>query len=137
MRSPDDRIVCNLEWVKVAVCNAISSHKLTLTRDARIKCEKCWGQWDLEGRELVPTGFPSWAAWRDDRIKNNLPAGYGAEAHWSGRNSLAPRDIAKLLVRELIVRNKLRDRAEIRALKQEASQSPEVFIDQVLGRTQP
>lgn len=118
------------------MCNALNNHKFKLTSDGRIKCEKCWGMWDLDGRELIPYGFPNWAAWRDDCVKQHLTPGSAPDMHWSGKNPLTPRLVARVLVEELITRNRLQDRAEIRALRSEAVQAPEVFIDEVLGRNQ-
>lgn len=118
-------------------CGLVSGHKLKLTNSGRIKCEKCWGMWDLEGRELIPYGFLNWVAWRDDCMKHGLTPAYAPETHWSGKNPLTPREVARVLVEELITRNRLQDRAEIRALRTEASQSPDLFLDEVLGRNQP
>ncbi len=118
-------------------CGLFSNHKLVLTSGGRIKCEKCWGTWDFDGRELIPYGFPNWIAWRDDCMKNNRTPAYAPETHWSGRNPLTPCEVARVLVEELITRNRLQDQAEIKALRNEAAQNSEVFIDQVLARNQP
>lgn len=118
------------------MCNALSHHRLVLTSGGRIKCEKCWGMWDLNGSELIPYGYTSWAAWRDDCVKRNLTPGFVPETHWSGTNPLSAREVAHVLVEELIEKNRLIDSAEVKALRSEAAQSPDVFIDQVLGRNQ-
>lgn len=114
-----------------------TNHRFVLTNDGHIRCEKCWGMWDLEGRELIPYGFQSWGSWQDDCIKRNLTPAYIPETHWSGKNSLTAREVAKVLVEGLITKHRLQDRTEIRALRNEAKQSPDVFIDELLGRNQP
>jgi hypothetical protein len=93
--------------------------------------------WDVDGRELIPYGFRSWNAWRDDCMKANRTPAYTPETYRSGKNSLTPREVARVLVEELITKNKLHNAAEIRALRREAIQSPDVFIEDVLGRNEP
>ena len=119
------------------MCNALSHHRLVLTGGGRIKCEKCWGMWDLNGSELVPNGYPDWAAWRDNCEKNNLTPPFPPETHCSGKNGLSAREVAHVLVEELIYKNQLQDPTEVRALRHEAAQNSELFIDQVLGRNYP
>ncbi len=93
--------------------------------------------WDLDGRELVPYGYSSWTAWRDDCMKRGFTPASAPETYWSGKNPLSTREIAHVLVEELIVKNRLQDPSEIKALRDEAAQNSEVFIDQVLARNQP
>lgn len=118
------------------MCNAMTPHRLVLTNGGRIKCEKCWGMWDLEGKELIPYGYPSWAAWRDECMKSKLTLAFPPETHWSGKNPLKARDVAHVLVEELINKNRLHDATEISVLRREASQNSELFVEQVLGRNQ-
>ncbi len=92
--------------------------------------------WDLDGRELVPYGYSSWTAWRDDCMKNNRTPVSAPETQRSDKNPLSAREISHVLVEELIVKNRLRDPSEIKALREEAAQNSDVFIDELLGRHQ-
>jgi hypothetical protein len=114
-----------------------TNHRLVLGNDGRINCEKCHGLWDLDGRELLPYGFDNWAAWLADRRRRNLTPTEPTETHWSDRNPLTSREVARVLVQGMIRKYDLRNRAEVKALRDEASHTPELFIDDVLGRNQP
>jgi hypothetical protein len=118
------------------MCNALSHHKLLISSGGRIKCEKCWGLWDLSGGELIPYGYVTWAGWRDDCLKRGFTPASTPEIYWSGKNPLPRHEVAMVLVEDLITKNHLQDPAEIRALRNEADQNSDLFIDQVLGRVQ-
>jgi hypothetical protein len=92
--------------------------------------------WELDGRELIPLGYQSWTDWRDECAQRNLGITTTPEIRLSGENPLPPRVVARILVEELITRNHLQNRAEINALREEASESPDVFIENVLGLSQ-
>lgn len=115
------------------MCNSLSPHKLWITNGGRIKCEKCWGMWDMTGSELLPYGYTSWSAWSGDCLKRGFTPASAPETFWSGKNPLSAREIAQVLVSELITRNGLKDPADIKALRNEATQNPDVFIDEVMG----
>jgi hypothetical protein len=118
----------------MARCGMFSGHKLSLTASARIVCDKCRAMWDLDGMELVPLGYKSWQAWSDHCIKMGLTPGRAPESVSSRTNPLPPRDIAMTLANDAITRNFIKDRAQIDALRHQASKDPLAFISAVRGR---
>jgi hypothetical protein len=52
-------------------------------------------------------------------------------------NMLSARDVARVLVENLIHSNHLSNTAEIHALRKGAAESPELFIEEIIGCNQP
>jgi hypothetical protein len=92
--------------------------------------------WDLAGAEILPVGYESWRVLQADFARRGLAQSPMPSTRRSEMNSLEARDVARVLVENLIRGNHLSNVKEIQALREEAAESPDLFIEEILGCNQ-